>query len=166
MLRPRGPPQPPQKAVKLKRRGRPRELLEGLRAHDPGFSTILFGDFLTALYVEAHTLRGAGQIDKLAAYIDEETAAPLRTPGVTAVRDVIVGALAIADVHEVEDEGVTDADSIERVARKKWSTLRDLDDDTRRRRLYGFLARRGFNSDDVSRIVRQLAGEDPESDET
>jgi regulatory protein len=70
---------------------------------------------------------------------------------------------AVAEV--AEDEGVTDADSIERVARKKWGTLRDLDDETRRRRLYGFLARRGFNSDDVSRVVRQLAGEDSESGE-
>jgi regulatory protein len=70
---------------------------------------------------------------------------------------------AVAEV--AEDEGVTDADSIERVARKKWRTLRDVDDETRRRRLYGFLARRGFNSDDVSRVVRQLAGEDSESGE-
>ena len=70
---------------------------------------------------------------------------------------------AVAEVSE--DEGLTDADSIERVARKKWRTLRDLDDETKRRRLYGFLARRGFNSDDVSRVVRQLAGEDSESDE-
>ncbi len=70
---------------------------------------------------------------------------------------------AVAEV--AEDEGLTDADSIERVARKKWRTLRDVDDETRRRRLYGFLARRGFNSDDVSRVVRQLAGEDSESGE-
>ena len=70
---------------------------------------------------------------------------------------------AVAEV--AEDEGVTDADSIEQVARKKWRTLRDVDDETRRRRLYGFLARRGFNSDDVSRVVRQLAGEDSESGE-
>lgn len=71
---------------------------------------------------------------------------------------------AVADV--VEDEGLTDTDSIERVARKKWRTLRDLDDPTRRRRLYGFLARRGFDSSDVSRVVKQLAGEqsEPESE--
>jgi len=59
----------------------------------------------------------------------------------------------------VEDEGLSDAESIERIARKKWTTLRELDEPTRRRRLYGFLARRGFDSDDVSRVVRQLAGE-------
>ena len=65
---------------------------------------------------------------------------------------------AVADV--IDDEGLSDADSIERVARKKWRTLHDLDDATRRRRLYGFLARRGFDSSDVSRVVKQLAGED------
>jgi regulatory protein len=59
----------------------------------------------------------------------------------------------------VEDEGLSDADSIERIARKKWATLRAFDEPTRRRRLYGFLARRGFDSDDVSRVVRQLGGE-------
>jgi regulatory protein len=59
----------------------------------------------------------------------------------------------------VADEGVTDADSIDRVARKKWRTLTSLDGPTRRRRLYAFLARRGFNADDVSRVVRQLDGE-------
>ena len=64
----------------------------------------------------------------------------------------------------VEDEGLNDADSIERVARKKWGTLNGLDEPTRRRRLYGFLARRGFDSDDVSRVVRHLAGEAAESE--
>jgi len=67
---------------------------------------------------------------------------------------------AVAQV--VEDEGIDDAASIEWVARKKWRTLETLDAPTRRRRLYGFLARRGYNADDVGRIVRQLdaAGED------
>lgn len=60
-------------------------------------------------------------------------------------------------VEEVfEDEGMSDAASIERVARKKWQTLKSLDALTRRRRLYAFLARRGFDADDVSRVVRQL----------
>lgn len=68
-------------------------------------------------------------------------------------------------VEEVlEDEGLSDADSIERVARKKWRTLIKLDEPTRRRRLYAFLARRGFDSDEVSRVVRQLSGEEMEAD--
>jgi regulatory protein len=69
---------------------------------------------------------------------------------------------AVAEV--VEDEGITDADSIERVARKKWRTLGDVDDATRRRRLFAFLARRGFDSSDVSRVVKQLAGEATDDD--
>jgi regulatory protein len=68
--------------------------------------------------------------------------------------------VAHAAVDEVvEDEGLSDETSIERVARKKWRTLAELDPPTRRRRLYGFLARRGFDSDDVSRMVRLLEGE-------
>ena len=67
---------------------------------------------------------------------------------------------AVAQV--VDEEGLSDADSIERVARKKWRTLAGLDEQTRRRRLFAFLARRGFDSDDVSRVVRQLAGETEE----
>jgi regulatory protein len=59
----------------------------------------------------------------------------------------------------VEDEGLSDDSSIERVARKKWRTLTELDALTRRRRLYGFLARRGFDSDAVSRMVRMLESE-------
>jgi regulatory protein len=65
----------------------------------------------------------------------------------------------------VEEDGLSDADSIERIARKKWRTLDGLDDPTRRRRLLGFLARRGFDSDDVARVVRQLAGEATNADE-
>lgn len=65
----------------------------------------------------------------------------------------------------VEEDGLTDADSIERIARKKWRTLAELDEPTRRRRLFAFLARRGFDSDDVSRVVRELSGETPASDE-
>ena len=64
---------------------------------------------------------------------------------------------AVAQV--VEEEGLNDAESIERIARKKWRTLEGLDEPTRRRRLFAFLARRGFDSDDVSRVVRQLGSE-------
>jgi regulatory protein len=59
----------------------------------------------------------------------------------------------------VDEDGLSEAESIERIARKKWRTLDGLDEPTRRRRLFAFLARRGFDSDDVSRVVRQLSGE-------
>lgn len=72
--------------------------------------------------------------------------------------------VADAAVEQVtEDEGLDDDASIERVARKKWRTLAELDTVTRRRRLYGFLARRGFDADDVSRMVRLLETEWPDS---
>lgn len=48
-----------------------------------------------------------------------------------------------------EEEGVDASASIHRVAEKKWKTLAKLDDFTRRRRLYAFLARRGFNPDEI-----------------
>jgi len=68
-----------------------------------------------------------------------------------------------AVVEVLAEEGVTDATSIERIARKKWGTLARLDELTRRRRLYAFLARRGFDSDEVWRVVRKLSGEAPDT---
>jgi regulatory protein len=70
---------------------------------------------------------------------------------------------AVAEV--LEEEGVSDADSIERVARKKWRTLAAMDPATRRRRLSAFLSRRGYESDDVWRVVRQLDADAPEPPE-
>jgi regulatory protein len=65
----------------------------------------------------------------------------------------------------VTEDGLSDAESIERIARKKWRSLASVDELTRRRRLFAFLARRGFDSDDVARVVRQLAGEGTEEGE-
>ena len=65
----------------------------------------------------------------------------------------------------VGEDGLSDAESIERIARKKWRTLDGLDEPTRRRRLFAFLARRGFDSDDISRVVRQLSSEATNADE-
>jgi regulatory protein len=52
------------------------------------------------------------------------------------------------------EEGVDEAATIERVARKKLRMLSKLDDATQRRRLYAFLARRGYDSDDIARVIR------------
>ena len=71
---------------------------------------------------------------------------------------------AVTDVFE--EEGASDADSIERVARKKWRTLATMDPPTRRRRLAAFLSRRGYDSEDVWRVVRQLDAGAPESPES
>jgi len=55
------------------------------------------------------------------------------------------------------EEGVDDAVSIERIATKKLRALSRLDGATQRRRLYAFLARRGYDSDDIARVLRELA---------
>jgi regulatory protein len=65
---------------------------------------------------------------------------------------------AIDDVFA--DERIDEAASIERAARKKLRVLARVDDETRRRRLYAFLARRGFDIDDIQRVMRVLLDEE------
>ena len=43
--------------------------------------------------------------------------------------------------------------ALERLARKRAAVMHDLPDDDRRRRLTGFLARRGYEINDVKRVV-------------
>jgi regulatory protein len=58
---------------------------------------------------------------------------------------------AIAEV--LSDEGVDETEVVERVARKKVRSLAKLDAPTRRRRLYSFLARRGYDGDAIRRAM-------------
>jgi len=46
------------------------------------------------------------------------------------------------------------------VAQKKWRSLAKLDDVTARRRLYAFLARRGFNPDEIRGAMSALGAID------
>jgi regulatory protein len=62
-----------------------------------------------------------------------------------------------------EEESVDEGAAIERVARKKLRTLTGVDAATRTRRLYGFLARRGYDSDDIARVVRLVLASDDEA---
>ena len=74
-----------------------------------------------------------------------------------------VGVEAIEEVFV--EEGVDEEAAIERVARKKLRSLVNLDPATRRRRLYSFLARRGYDSDNIGRVLRLVldsTGEDAE----
>ena len=48
-----------------------------------------------------------------------------------------------------ESEGLDASENIHRVAEKKWRALSKLDDVSARRRLYAFLARRGFNPEEI-----------------
>jgi len=61
---------------------------------------------------------------------------------------------AIAEVYEDEqvDEGVL----VEEVARKKVRSLAKLDPEARRRRLYAFLARRGYEGEAIRRAMRAV----------
>ena len=77
------------------------------------------------------------------------------------VRELVVRGLdhesAEGAVREAaDDEGVSEGESAERAARKKLRSLGGLEPAVRRRRLYGFLARRGFAHDEISRVLRSL----------
>jgi regulatory protein len=61
---------------------------------------------------------------------------------------------AIAEVFE--DEQVDEQAIVDDAARKKVKSLARLDPETRRRRLYGFLARKGYDSDKI-RLAMQGA---------
>lgn len=72
---------------------------------------------------------------------------------------------AIAEV--LSDEGVDEGEVVERVARKKARSLAKLDAPTRRRRLYSFLARRGYEADAIRRAMAAVLdrGETAELDD-
>ena len=58
----------------------------------------------------------------------------------------------------VVDDGVDEADACDRLAARKLRSLRELPADVQRRRLYAFLARRGYELDDVRAVVDRLVG--------
>lgn len=55
-----------------------------------------------------------------------------------------------------EQEEVTERDLLERAARKRWSSRRTEDPEKLRRRLYGYLQRRGFPATDIYDVVDRL----------
>ena len=66
---------------------------------------------------------------------------------------------AIAEV--MEDESIDTDAIIERVARRKLQSLATLEPEVRDRRLWGFLARRGYDSDDIRRAIKAVTEEWP-----
>ena len=71
---------------------------------------------------------------------------------------------SVADdaISEVMDDDSIDTDAIiERVARRKLQSLAKLDPEVRDRRLWGFLARRGYDSDDIRRAIKAVTEEWP-----
>ena len=74
------------------------------------------------------------------------------------VRKGIAGDVAnVAVAAVMDEEGVETIGLMERIARKKLLSLGDLDPAVKRRRLFGFLARRGFELDDIKRVIGQLS---------
>jgi SOS response regulatory protein OraA/RecX len=51
-----------------------------------------------------------------------------------------------------------------RMARKHYQSMARLDEPTRKRRLYGLLARRGFDRDAIERILRAAMKQDTAED--
>ena len=68
-----------------------------------------------------------------------------------------VADLAIADVFS--EEHIDEEGTLERLARKKLKSLARFDTAVQRRRLYAFLARRGYDSDDIARTLRSVMSE-------
>lgn len=64
---------------------------------------------------------------------------------------------AIAEVYE--EEAIDEGEVAERAARKKLRSLADLAPDVRNRRLFAFLARRGYDSGDIRRAIEAVTGE-------
>jgi len=72
--------------------------LSDLRRYDPNFSRVVFEDFCTALYVNAHHARASGSLDKLAPYLSPKARNTLlaqNPQGLTEVRGIVVGALQV-----------------------------------------------------------------------
>lgn len=65
---------------------------------------------------------------------------------------------AIAEV--LEDESIDEDATVEKLARRKLRSLEKLDAPSRRRRLYGFLARRGYDSQVIRRAMSRVLGAD------
>ena len=61
---------------------------------------------------------------------------------------------AIAEV--LEEESVDERALLEAAARKKLAVLRGQEPDTVRKRLYGYLARRGYSSADIAAVIRAV----------
>jgi regulatory protein len=65
--------------------------------------------------------------------------------------------VADAAIHDVfEDESVDQRAIVEEAARKKLRTMARLEPVVRRRRLYAFLARRGYDADDIRRAMNAV----------
>ena len=70
-----------------------RRRMEDIRRWDPGFSVVLFEDFVYALFTEAQTARGRHDIHRLAPYLGDAARSQLEALGAFPVTSIVVGAL-------------------------------------------------------------------------
>lgn len=68
-------------------------------------------------------------------------------------RDVSDAAIAVV----FEEEGIDQREMVEEVARKKMRSLSKLEPIVQKRRLYAFLARRGFDAEDIRAAMSMLS---------
>jgi len=81
--------------------------LEALRRTDPGFSIVVFEDFLYFLYAEMHRARGAGAADTLSAYVADHARNALRNDGrIQEVTGIIIGSMTYESV-QIDPMGAT-----------------------------------------------------------
>ncbi len=77
-----------------------RRNLETLRRTDPGFSIVVFEDFLYFLYAEAQRARGSGAAEALAAYVADSARAVLQNDGrLVEVTGIVIGSMTYESVH-------------------------------------------------------------------
>lgn len=75
-------------------------------------------------------------------------------------RKGIAAEIAAPAVEQViADEEIDTRAVIERIARKKLATLGELEPPVIRRRLYAFLARRGYDLDEIQAVLRGIAAQ-------
>jgi hypothetical protein len=76
-----------------------RRELTRLTEADPGFSLVLFEDFVYALYAEVHVSRARGGIGRLAAFLSPAVAQQLYDPSLERVDGVVIGAMRYQGVE-------------------------------------------------------------------
>lgn len=121
------------------------------------------GEEATNVAYAVERLVAMGLLDD-AAYARQYARAKITGPGFSRrrlqaelARRGVARDVADAAITDTLSEDDVDADGIlERVATKKLRSLERLDPATRRRRLYEFLARRGYDSDDIRRTMDRL----------
>lgn len=70
-----------------------RQFERHVRAYDADFSTVIFEDFLAALYTEAHAARSSQALERYSPYLRQSSRQTLASLGRSVVSSVIVGAM-------------------------------------------------------------------------